>query len=247
MPQARAAAQKALEIDNALAEAHTSLGWIKMVYDWDWAGAETEFRRALELNPNYATAHHWYGYFLGIQDQLDESLEEMGKAQTLDPLSPQITTAVGEVFRFKGQYDEAIEQSRRALEMDPNLPGAHQLLTQTLWDKGMFKEAIAQSEKWAAVDPPRGSVAPVVFRFLVSGNRVEAIAALKDSTQLASASKANYYALVGEKDSALEWMTQALNERDPMAPFTQRNSWYDDLLRDDPRYTDQLRRMNLEP
>ena len=246
-PQARASAQKALEIDAALAEAHTSLGWIKMVYDWDWAGAESEFKRAIELNPNYATTHHWYGYFLGIQDQLDESLEEMGKAQTLDPLSPQITTAVGEVFRYKGQYDEAIEQSRRALEMDPNLPGAHQLLTLTLWDKGMFKEAIAQSEKWAAVDPRRGSVAPVVFRFLVSGNRVEAIAALKDSTQLASASKALYYALVGEKDSALEWMTQALNERDPMAPFTQRNSWYDDLLRDDPRYTDQLRRMNLEP
>ena len=246
-PLAIASAQKALEIDDALAEAHTSLGWIKMVYDWDWDGAETEFKRAIELNPNYATTHHWYGYFLGIQGRLDQGLEEVKIAQTLDPLSPEITRAVGQMFKHKGQHDEAIEYARKALEMDPNLPGAHQLLTQTLWDKGMFKEAITQSEKWAAVEPSKASIAPVVFRSLVSGNRAEAIAALKDSKQLASASKANYYALVGEKDSALEWMTQALNERDPMAPFTQRNSWYDDLLRDDPRYTDQLRRMNLEP
>ena len=246
-PLAIASAQKALEIDDALAEAHSSLGWIKMVYAWDWDGAETEFKRAIELNPNYATTHHWYGYFLGIQGRLDQGLEEVKIAQTLDPLSPEITRAVGQMFKHKGQHDEAIEYARKALEMDPNLPGAHQLLTQTLWDKGMFKEAIAQSEKWAAVEPSKASIAPVVFRSLVSGNRAEAIAALKDSKQLASASKANYYALVGEKDSALEWMTQAFNERDPMAPFTQRNSWYDDLLRDDPRYTDQLRRMNLEP
>jgi Tfp pilus assembly protein PilF len=246
MPQARAAAQKALEIDNALAEAHTSLGWIKMVYDWDWAGAETEFRRALELNPNYATAHHWYGHFLSIQGRLDEGLEEMGKAQTLDPLSPQITTSVGEVFWYKSQYDEAIKQLRRALEMDPNLPDANWLLTLTLWAKGMSEEAIAQSEKWASVDPPRASVAPVVFRSLASGNRAEAIAPIRDSKQLATLWKALYYTLVGEKDSAFEWMTEAINERDSLAPFINIDPNFDPL-RDDPRFQDLLRRMNLEP
>jgi len=244
-PQARASAQKALEIDDALAEAHTSLGWIKTVYDWDWAGAETEFKRAIELNPNYATTHHWYGLFLNIQRRLDQGLEELKKAQTLDPLSPQITASVGQVFRYKGQYDEAIEYARKALEMDPDLPGANDLLTLTLWDKGMYEEAIAQSEKWAAVEPRKASVAPVVFRSLASGHRAEAIAAIRDSKQLATFMKAFYYALVGEKDSALEWMTQAINERDPM-------SWVNiepafDPLRSDPRFQDLLRRMNLEP
>ena len=238
-PQARASAQKALEIDDALAEAHTSLGWIKMVYDWDWAGAETEYKRAIELNPNYATTHHWYGYFLSLQGRLDQGLEEVKKAQTLDPLSPEITRAVGTVFRHKGQYDEAIEQSRRALEMNPNLPGANQLLTQTLWDKGMYEEAIAQSEKWAAVDPSKASVAPVVFRSLASGHRTEAIAAIRDSKQLATGSKALYYALVGEKDSALEWIAQAIVERDPVSPWFSIELWYDPL-RDDPRFQDLL-------
>jgi tetratricopeptide (TPR) repeat protein len=217
-----------------------------MVYDWDWAGAETEFRRALELNPNYATAHHWYGHFLSIQGRLDEGLEEMGKAQTLDPLSPQITTSVGEVFWYKGQYDEAIKQLRRALEMDPNLPDANWLLTLTLWAKGMSEEAIAQSEKWASVDPPRASVAPVVFRSLASGNRAEAIAPIRDSKQLATLWKALYYALVGEKDSAFEWMTEAINERDSLAPFINIDPNLDPL-RDDPRFQDLLLRMNLEP
>jgi serine/threonine-protein kinase len=246
IPQARASAQKALEIDDALAETHTSLGWIKMVYDWDWAGAETEFKRAIKLNPNYATAHHWYGHFLSIQGRLDEGLEEMGKAQTLDPLSPQITTSVGEVFWYKGQYDEAIEQLRRALEMDPNLPDANWLLTLTLWAKGMSEEAIAQSEKWASVDPPRASVAPVVFRSLASGNRTEAIGPIRDSKQLATLWKALYYALVGEKDSAFEWMTQAINERDSLAPFINIDPNFKPL-RDDPRFQDLLLRMNLQP
>jgi hypothetical protein len=107
----------------------------------------------------------------------------------------------------------------------------------------MFKEAIAQSEKWAAVEPSKASIAPVVYRSLVSGNRAEAIAALKDSKQLASAWKANNYALIGEKDTALDWLTQAINERDSMAPWI--NSY--DSLRDDPRFQELLRRMNLEP
>jgi serine/threonine protein kinase/Tfp pilus assembly protein PilF len=245
-PQARASAQKALEIGAALAEAHTSLGWIKLLHDWDWAGAETEFRRAIELNPNYATAHHWYGYFLISQRRLDEALEEMEKAQTLDPVSPEIAHAVGEVFSFKGQDDEAIAHSRRALEMNPNLPGANQLLTLTYWVKGMYEEAIAASEKWASLEPSKASVAPVVLRFLASGNRTEAIAALRDSKQLAAFWKANYYALVGEKDDALESMAQAIKERDPFAPYFNSARSFDPL-RDDPRFQDLLRRMNLEP
>ena len=245
-PQARASAQKALEIDAALAEAHTSLGWIKMVYDWDWAGAETEFKRAIELNPNYANTHHWYGFLLSTQRQLDEGLQEVKKAQTLDPLSPQINRGVGEAFYYMGQYDEALEESRRALEMDSNLPGTNNTLTMTYWAKGMYEEAIAQSEKWASVDPSSASAAPVVLRSLASGNRNEAIAAIRDSKQLATYWKALFYALVGEKESALEWMAQAINERDPNSPWFNIEPTFDPL-RDDPRFQDLLRRMNFEP
>jgi hypothetical protein len=110
----------------------------------------------------------------------------------------------------------------------------------------MSEEAIAQSEKWASVDPPRASVAPVVFRSLASGNRTEAIAPIRDSKQLATLWKALYYALVGEKDSAFEWMTQAINERDSLAPFINIDPNLDPL-RDDPRFQDLLLRMNLEP
>jgi len=245
-PPAKAAAQRALEIEDSLAEAHTSLAYITFHYDWDWAASEAGFKRAIELNPNYANTHHWYGYFLSTQGRLDEALEEMKKAQTLDPLSPQINGAVGHMFWFKRQYDEALEHLLKALEMDPNNPGANQVLTQTYWDKGMYEEAITQSEKWASLDPRRASVAPVVFRSLASGNRAEAIAALRDSKQLGTYWKAAYYALAGEKDSALEWITKAINERDPIAPWFNISPWYDPL-RDDPRFQDLLRRMNLEP
>ena len=245
-PQARAAAQKALEIDDALAETYTSLGWIKMSYDWDWAGAETEFKRAIELNPNHANTHHWYGFLLSTQRQLDEGLQEVKKAQTLDPLSPQINRAVGEMFYYMGQYDDALEESRRALELDSDLPGTNNTLTLTYWAKGMHEEAIAQSEKWASVDPSAAAVAPVVLRSLASGNRTEAIAAIRDSKQLATYWKALYYALVGEQDRALERMTQAISERDPNSPWFSIEPTFDPL-RDDPRFQDLLRRMNSEP
>ena len=245
-PQARASAQKALKIDDALAEAHTSLGWIKMGYDWDWDGAETEFKRAIELNPNHANAHHWYGFLLSTQRQLDEGLQEVKKAQTLDPLSPQINRGVGEAFYYKGQYDEALEELRRALEMDPNLPGTNNTLTMTYWAKGMYEEAIAQSEKWASVEPSAASVAPVVLRSLASGNRTEAIAVIRDSKQLATYWKAVFYALAGEKDRVLERMTQAINERDPNIPWFNIEPAFDPL-RDDPRFQNLLRRMDFEP
>jgi TolB-like protein/Tfp pilus assembly protein PilF/tRNA A-37 threonylcarbamoyl transferase component Bud32 len=245
-PQARAAAQRALEIDDSLAEAHTSLGMIKVVYEWDWAGSEADFKRAIELNPNYPTAHHWYGAFLVTQGRLDEGLEEASKAQTLDPLSSEITRIVGAMFLWKGQYDEAIEQSQRALGLNPDHPGAHETLTWAYWEKGMYEEAIAQSERWASVDPRRASVTSVVLRSLASGNRVEAIAAFRDADQIPAWFKARYYMLVGEEDRALEWLTQAIDERDPWAAWTNRDSRFDPL-RDDPRFQDLLRRMNLEP
>ncbi|MFB3068287.1 MAG: tetratricopeptide repeat protein, partial [Acidobacteriota bacterium] len=244
-PLARAAAQRALEIDDSLAEVHTSLGFIKALYEWDWSAAEADFKRAIELNPNYPTAHHWYGAFLGTQGRLDEWLEETSKAQTLDPLSPQITSSVGSVFRQLGQYDEAIEQFQRALELNPELQAAHASLAWTYWEKGLHEEAIAQAERLASVNPD-ASIVAVILRSLASGNRAEAIAALRDSDQLPAWNKAMFSMFAGEEDLALEWLTQAVDERDPQVAYIKADPYYD-TLRDDPRFQDLLRRMNLMP
>ncbi len=244
-PLAKAAAQRALEIDDSLAEAHTSLGYIKALYEWKWSAAEADLKRAIELNPNYPTAHHWYGAFLMTQSRLDEALEEASKAQTLDPLSPEITRLVGVVFLWKGQYDEAIEQLQRALELNPDHPGAHQILTWAYWEKGMHEEAIAQSERLASLNP-NVSITPVVLRSLASGNRAEAIAALRDSEQLPAWHKASLYMHVGEEDLALEWLTQAVGKRDPQVAFIKSNPFFDPLHAD-PRFQDLLLRMNLMP
>ena len=237
-PLARAAAQRALEIDDSLAEAHTSLAYVKALYEWDWSAAEAEFKRAIELNPNYPTAHHWYGAFLATQGRLDEGLEEMEKAQTLDPLSPEITRAVGSAFRHLGQYDEAIEQLQRALELNPDLQAAHASLAWTYWENGMHEEAIAQSEKVTSLNPG-ASIVPVVLRSLASGNRAETIATLRDSDQISALNKASFSMLAGEKDLALEWLTQAVDERDPIAAWINVGFFFEPL-RDDPRFQDLL-------
>ncbi len=179
------------------------------------------------------------------QRRLDEALEEMKKAQTLDPLSPEITRAVGAAFRQLGQYDEAIEQFHRALELNPELQAAHDSLTWAYWEKGMHEEAIAQSERFASLNP-NASILPVILRSLASGNRAEAIAALRDSDQIPALNKAMFSMLAGEEDLALEWLTQAIDERDPQVAFIKADPFFD-TLRDDPRFQDLLRRMNLMP
>lgn len=119
-PKAKAAATKALEIDNTLAEAHASLGMTRMSYEWDWAGAEREFQRAIELDPNYATAHHWYGICLGATGRGDEAIASLKRAQQLDPLSLIISADVGLELHFARRYDEAIDQVRRSLGATPS-------------------------------------------------------------------------------------------------------------------------------
>src|SRR5262249_27175387 len=115
-PRAKAAAEKAIGIDDGLAEAHTALAYVKYLYDWDWAGADAEFRRAIKLNPNYATAHQWYGEYLGLMGRFDEALAEREKALRLDPLSPIITSEQGYSYLYARRYDRALEEFRKAAE-----------------------------------------------------------------------------------------------------------------------------------
>src|SRR6185436_10019856 len=150
MPMAADAARKALAIDNQLAEAHTSLAKIKLSYEWDWAGAEAEFKQAIQLNPGYATAHQWYGVYLSEVGRHDESIRERTTAQELDPLSLSITTGLGRALFWARRYDEAIAHLQAAMPKDPNYVDTYWSLGLAYEQKRMYPEAIASFQK--AVD-----------------------------------------------------------------------------------------------
>src|SRR5258708_30437616 len=147
MPQARAAALRDLELDENLAEAHTALALIAQNQDWDWQTSEKEFRRAIELNPNYATAHHWYAEHLMWLGRFDEALSESERARQLDPLSLIIAADYGAILLFSRQYDGAIEQFRSVLRKDSNF-GRASVIWAAYVEKGMFTQALAQIESW---------------------------------------------------------------------------------------------------
>jgi TolB-like protein/DNA-binding winged helix-turn-helix (wHTH) protein len=146
-PRTEAAAKKALELDDTLAEAHSSMGAIKSVYDWDWSAAEREYKRALELNPGYAEAHRTYARYLSNVGQLDEAIAEVTRARELDPLSLMVNTDVGVAFYFARQYDQAIEQLQKTLEIDPTFLRAYLYLVAAYCQKSMFEEAMAAAQK----------------------------------------------------------------------------------------------------
>jgi Tfp pilus assembly protein PilF len=148
IPKIELAARKALDLDATLAEPHAALGLVRHTYQWDWMGAEKEFKRAIELNPNNATTHHWYCICLRAQGKFEPALSEIKRAQELDPLSPIITINVGEVLFYMQRYDLAKEQFTKALEFDPNFSLAHLELGQLLYDRqSKFDEAIGELQK----------------------------------------------------------------------------------------------------
>jgi tetratricopeptide (TPR) repeat protein len=147
MPKARAAAIRAIELNEGLAEAHTSLAAIAQNYDWDWATAEKEYRRAIQLNPNYATAHHWYAECLALEGRFNEAFAEIGKARELDPLSLIIAADYGSILYFSRQFGPAIQQFHTVLEMDPDFPRA-QMISYAYVEEGRFPEALAIVSRW---------------------------------------------------------------------------------------------------
>lgn len=148
MPKAKAAATKALQLDDTLAEAHTSLAAVLARYDWDWPGAEKEFKRAIELNPRYAVAHEWYAaWYLVPMGRLQEAIAEEKRAQELDPVSLIINFELGIVLYYAREYDQAIEQFRKTLELNPNFPQAQTYVAVAYGQKGMYEQAVAGFQK----------------------------------------------------------------------------------------------------
>jgi len=252
MPRARQAAMRALAIDDTLAEAHASLAYVKRHYEWDWPGAEREFRRAIDLNPHYATAHQWYGTTLSGMGRLDEAMGELKRAQESDPLSPIIGAEVGRGFYYARQYDRAIKQLRKVLdEIDPNFAAAHWYLGMVYEQKAMFGEALAEFQTWQGLsggDP--AALGALGHAYAVSGKRDQARKAL---TELKDLSRSRYvapfdvavlYIGLGEKDQALEWLEKAFADHSAWMAWLNVDPRFD-TLRGDPRYRDLLRRMGL--
>ncbi|MFL5245350.1 MAG: protein kinase domain-containing protein [Gemmataceae bacterium] len=251
MPQAKESALKALEIDDKLPEAHATLGAISHRYDWNWAEAERRYKRAIELNPNYSTAHFWYAIYLAERKRFDSAKAESQRAQELDPLSPMASTMLGWSFYIARQYDPSIEQYKKALEIDPYFWVAHHYLARAYFQKRMYEEAIAELQKANTLSPSTPWViAELGYAQAVSGNRKEAQAALDDLNNLAKGRyvPAFLFALVysglGEKDRAFAWMEKAYENRCLVFAFLEIEPMLDGL-RSDPRVKQLMSRVGL--
>ncbi len=250
MPQAKAAAQRALAIDDSLAEAHTALGFYLSNYEWDRAGSEKEYRRAIELKPNYATVHHWLGADLSNVKRFDEGLVELRRAEELDPLSPIIGTNLGDTLLFAHRYDEAIAQYKRTLVSNPDFPYAHVALSRAYGSKGMYSEAIAEARRAIELhygSSPKGYLGLWLAR---SGKRDEALKLLAELKQEANRSyvQADTIALIyiglGDKVEALNWLEKQMLSRAETAS-SYAVALQLDSLRSEPRFKEMLKRMNL--
>jgi len=253
-PRAKGAALKALELDETLPEAHASLAYIKTDYDWDWSGAEKEFQRAIGLNPAYATAHQWYGFGLWKTGRLEEAIAEYKRALELDPLSLIINRNLGLTLYFARQYDQAIEQLQKTLEMDPNFVLSHGYLGLAYVQKSTYKEGIAECEKESVIFPGSpNALSGLEYAYAVAGRRSEAQKVLEQLNEIAkhkyvsAVYMAKIYAALGEKDEAFASLKKSYDDRSlELGPGIKVDPVFDPL-RSDPRFTDLLRRMNLQP
>ena len=252
LPKAKAAALKSIELDGSLAEPHVSLGHVSYFYDRDWVTAEREFKRAIELNPNYPVAHHWYAIFLStIPGRINESLVEIRRALELDPTSLIINAWYGRILGVAGQLDQSIEQLRKTVELDPNFNLAHYRLGQAYAEKQMYNEAIGEFNKVLNLPDGRAmGLMGLAYGYAVAGRRNEARKTLDELLELA---KHRYvspgqigiiYIALGEKDKAFERLEEASKVYDLnlMRMKVERRF---DPIRSDPRFDDLVKRIGL--
>ena len=230
IPKAKAAAAKALAIDDTLAEAHTSLAYAKQLYDWDWSGSEREFKRALELNPNYVNAHHWYSHYLTALGRTQESLVESKRSLELAPLDLIISTHLGWHYIFAHQYDPAISQLRKTLEMDPNYGLTHWFLGLAYEQKGMYTEAAPEFLK--GIELLKGNMVvetDLGHFYAVSGKKAEAQKILEKALEISKQRYVSSYQIaliytgLGERERAFDWLEKAYQEH-ATRQFTSRST-----------------------
>jgi tetratricopeptide (TPR) repeat protein len=252
-PKAKIAAMQALALDETLAEAHTSLAAVLMNYEWDWAAAEGRFKRAIELNPGYPTAHHWYALLLVWTGRSDEAIAEIARSRSLDPLSLIINTVVGYVDYHARRFEKAARQIDRVLEMDPDFLFAHKIGLMIDLQRGRFEEAgVAAQRAIELTDGALDEQAHVIEVHALAGRReraIELFADLKKSPQweeMSAEGMATIYLALGDHDSAIEALEKAYDERSWLVTTLGTDAQYDPI-RNDPRFQDLLRRVGLPP
>lgn len=248
--EAKKATDKALEIDDALAAAHASLGFVKEYYEWDWVGAGKEYKKAIDLNPNYATAHQWYGMYFMKLGQFERARRELKRALRFDPRSLIINTDLGLPSYFKRQYDEAVEQYRKVLKMDQDFIWARFFLGWTYERSGRFSEAIAEFRKAKLIDDRPEVSAMIAHTYAVSGRRSEARRILAN---LEEQSKRHYispyyialvFAGLDDKDRAFVWLEKAYSDRNEWLVWLKVDPRFDCLWTDS-RFSELLRRIGF--
>jgi tetratricopeptide (TPR) repeat protein len=251
IPKSKAAAMKALQIDDSLGEAYATLAYIETLYDWDWAKSREDFKRAIELNPNYAQAHLWYAMHLAAMGRQDGSIAEMKRARELDPMSLIINTSEGLMFYFAGRYDAAIEQFHKALELDPDFFVAHWQLGLAYEQKRMYEEALSEFQKAMTLSPANSTILESLGEtYALSGRRSEALKVLNQLTQLSKQEFVSPYVIaalnvtLGDNDQAFEWLEKAYHQRDNNVIFLKVDPSLR-AIRPDHRFQELLRRIGL--
>ena len=250
VPKARAAADRALQIDDSLAEAHTSSAAIYQ-YMWRWAQAEQEFRRAISLNDNYATGHHWFCVYLEVQRQWDDALREIKRAQELDPLSPIIAANFALIYLQKNDIQSAIDQCEKIIAFEPNHISGHDWLGWAYFKQGRLPEAISEREKGAELSQRSGpQLSGVGYVYAIAGRREEALRILKElEDQYAKGLAVGQHLAavcegLGDRDQAFSWLEKDFQQRNAELQFITWRVQFEGM-RSDPRYADLIKRMGL--
>jgi TolB-like protein len=254
-PKAKAAAMKALELDDTLAEAHAALAYVVYYADWDWPSAEREFKRAIELNPNSALSHDRYASCLKTRLRFKESMAEAQRAQELDPLSPEIVSELGSVHLLARRYDESIAQFQKALDLNPNLPVVRALLAWAYAMKRMYPQALAEYDKIPDQDKAVAAENQLVasglgWVYAVSRRRADALKIAQQFRDLSSHAYVDFYFLAGiyaglaDKDEAFRLLEKGYEQHSASMPYLTGDPFWHEM-RSDPRYADLLRRIGL--
>ena len=252
MPKAKAAAVKALELDDSLAEAHNSLAYIHFTYEWKWSAAEKEFKKAIKLNPKYATVHHWYAFKLAAMGRHDDAVAEMKLARELDPLALIINAEVGWAYYFARRYDKAIEQYQKTLEMDPGFAVTYMFFGLAYTQQDRFAEAISELQR--GVELSGGSLiakAILGHAYGRAGDRKAAEKMIAELTKSATGYTSAYnvaliYAGLAETDNALSWLARAVEQHDLFLAWMNVEPMFDSV-RAEPRFAEMVKRIGLKP